>query len=255
VRVLVWHKLSAPFRKEHQQHRLHQPPPASATALRSALRWTRLLRCLPPILHTPLSLLFCVVVWVYDICTQKDPAGLHPQVLLLLLLLPAATITSCPPLTMRSSANSNIRHIQARAAAQVVSTARNVLPAWTASYFLPASTPSPSSSPSSPSSPHPLDHPDSPSSPTQHPPDGASATAATDPASVDPSRRDRLAGFDVLRGQDVLVSAKDDTFTVFHVGDRAGDLEELCAYTCSHPILAVKVSSLQFVYPTRAYLL
>jgi hypothetical protein len=250
VRVLVWHKLSAPFRKEHQQHTPHQPPPLSATAPRSALRWTRLLRCLPPILHTPLSLLFCVVVWVYDICTQKDPAGLHPQVL---HLLPAAP-TSCPRLMMRSSANSNIRHIQARAAAQVVSTARNVLPAWTASYFLPATTASPSSSPSSPSSPHPL-NPDSPSSPTEYPTDGVSTAAATDPASVDPSLRDRFAGFDVLRGQDVLVSVKEDTFTIFHVGDRAGDLEELCAYTCSHPILAVKVSSHQFASPTRAYLL
>ena len=144
---------------------------------------------------------------------------------------------------MRSSANSNIRHIQARAAAQVYSTARNVLPTWTQSYLLPALSAAVTTSPSSSSSSPPQQDPDSPSSsPSSATETHTDATtAATDPTGVDPSLPDRVVGFDVLRGQDVLINVKDHVFTVFHVGDRACDLEELCAYTCPAPILAIKV--------------
>ena len=145
---------------------------------------------------------------------------------------------------MRSPANSNIRHIQARAAAQVYSTARNVLPAWTQSYLLPASSSAAAATTTSSSSSTSQQGPgfpsSSPSSPAETHTD-ACPTATTDPTGVDPSLPDRVAGFDVLRGRDVLVNVKDRAFIIFYVGDRACDLEELCAYTCPDPILAIKV--------------
>jgi hypothetical protein len=117
-----------------------------------------------------------------------------------------------------STGNSNIRLYQAKAAAQVYSTARNVLPSWTANYFLP--------------------EPESPSSSSSTVQDLGAATLV---ATADHSLQDRFITFDVLRGQDVLIKAESCGFTIFNVGDRAAELEELCAYTCNNEVICVKV--------------
>jgi hypothetical protein len=126
-----------------------------------------------------------------------------------------------------STGNSNIRHYQARAAAQVYSTARNVLPGWTTNYWLPepesATTPSPAAT--------------SALSDTQDPSTTFAATA------VDHTLPDRFAAFDVLRGRDVFVTAKDCAFTIYDVCDSSVELEELCGYTCTNnQVLSVKVT-------------
>lgn len=113
-----------------------------------------------------------------------------------------------------STGNSNIRHYQARASAQVFSTARHVLPSWTANYFR---TPEPPTSPSVEES-------------------------VIDTSVVDHSLQERFVAFDVLRGRDVLVKVKDYGFTIFNVCDGARELEELCGYTCSNEVIAVKVA-------------
>ena len=113
-----------------------------------------------------------------------------------------------------SNGNSNIRHYQAKAAAQVYSTARNVLPTWTANYFL---------------------TPETPTSPSVE-------EAVVDTSVVDHSLQERFVAFDVLRGRDVLVKVKDCGFTIFNVGDGARELEELCGYTCANEVISVKVA-------------
>jgi hypothetical protein len=131
-----------------------------------------------------------------------------------------------------SSGNSNLKHYQAKAAAQVYSTARNVLPVWTTHYFLP--DPQPSSSSLSASASH------DPSSSALLPVSGTTA---------DHPERDRFVAFDVLRGRDVLVTATDCAFTVFSVSDGGVELEELCAYPCDNEVVCIKVLSLlSFVF-------
>lgn len=124
-----------------------------------------------------------------------------------------------------SSGNSNISYYQARAAAQVYSTARSVLPSWTTNYFLP-------DPPQTPSSPSP-----SSSSNNQDPPPALLPAASL----VDHSLQDRFVAFDVLRGRDVLVKAKDCGFSIFNVGDRTAELDELCGYSYFDEVIYVKV--------------
>ena len=120
-----------------------------------------------------------------------------------------------------STGNSNIKHYQAKAAAQVYSTARNVLPVWTANYFLPEPQQSSSLSASTLQDPS-----------TDIPASGTTA---------DPSVKDRFVAFDVLRGRDVLVTATDSAFTIFGVSDGGVELEELCGYTCDNEVISIKV--------------
>ena len=121
-----------------------------------------------------------------------------------------------------SSGNSNISYYQARAAAQVYSTARSVLPFWTTNFLLP--DPETSSSPTSSN---------------QHSPDLLPSASV-----VDHSLQERFVAFDVLRGRDVLVKAKDCGFSIFNVGDRATELEEVCGYSYFDEVIYVKVLSL-----------
>jgi hypothetical protein len=115
------------------------------------------------------------------------------------------------------STNSNIKLYQAKAAAQVYSTARNVLPTWTTNYFLPSSS-----------------EPESPTSTIQE--------TTTSVETVDQSiLQDRFVTFDVLRGRDVIVKATDCGFSIFNVCDRAVELDELCGYTCADEVISVKV--------------
>jgi hypothetical protein len=123
-------------------------------------------------------------------------------------------LTAC----LCSTGNSNIRLYQARAATQVYSTARNVLPSWTANYFLPE-----------------------PESPTSLSPTAQDLGTATLAATTDHSQEDRFVAFDVLRGRDVLVKADSSGFTIFNVSDRATELEELCAYPCDNEAIYIKV--------------
>jgi hypothetical protein len=113
-----------------------------------------------------------------------------------------------------STGNSNIRHYQARAAAQAYSTARNVFPTWTANYFR---------------------TPETPTSPSVE-------ESVVDTGVVDHSLQERFVAFDVLRGRDVLVKVKGCGFTIFNVSDGARELEELCGYTCPDEVIAVKVA-------------
>ena len=120
---------------------------------------------------------------------------------------------------MHRTSNSNIRQYQARAAAQVYSTARNVLPSWTTTYWLPE-----------------------PPTPTS-----LSASAIEDPsnsttgATPDYSLQERFATFDVLRGRDVLVKAVGRAFSIYSVCDRGVELEELCGYTLDDETISIKV--------------
>lgn len=127
-------------------------------------------------------------------------------------------------LTGDSPGNSNIKHYQAKAAAQVYSTARNVLPVWTTNYFLPE--PQPASSLAS--------------STLQDPSTDITSSGTT----ADHSVKDRFVAFDVLRGQDVLVTATDSAFSIFSVSDGGVELEELCGYTCDNEVISIKVLSL-----------
>ena len=113
-----------------------------------------------------------------------------------------------------STGNSNIRHYQAKAAAQVYSTARNVLPTWTTNYFR---------------------TPESPTSPSAE-------DSLVDTSVVDYLLQETFVAFDVLRGRDVLVKVKDCGFTIFNVGDGARELEELCGYTSTNEVISVKVA-------------
>jgi hypothetical protein len=121
-----------------------------------------------------------------------------------------------------STGNSNIKNYQARAAAQVFSTARNVLPNWTTNYFLPTETTSLSSST--------LDL--SPASSTSTP----VATIQGD------SFGDRFVGFDVLRGHDVIVTATEYGFSIYNIADGATEMQELCGYTTDGDVIYIKVT-------------
>lgn len=129
-------------------------------------------------------------------------------------------------LTRRDSTGNSTKHYQA--ATQVFSTARNVFP-WTRNLLLPVAVDA-----------------EVPYSPTTTPETGTSAT-------VDHSLQERFVAFDVLRGRDVLVKAKDCGFTIFKICDQVGELEELCGYTCSSRVIRVKVnkSTMQLIidYP------
>jgi hypothetical protein len=118
-----------------------------------------------------------------------------------------------------SSGNSNISYYQQKAAAQVYSTARSVLPFWTTNFLLP--------------------DPETPSSPTTSNQD--SPVLLPSASLVDHSLQERFVAFDVLRGRDVLIKAKDCGFTIFNVGDRATDLEEVCGYSYFDEVIYVKV--------------
>ena len=159
---------------------------------------------------------------VYDIFTQKDPADLHSNnVTLIPLYYLSSAMMNVDTDHSSSSGNSNISYYHARAAAQVYSTARSVFPAWTTSYFLPDPE-SPSHSPASSS------NQDSP--------------ALLPSASIaDHSLQERFVAFDVLRGRDVLVKANACRFSIFNVGDRAAELEELCGYSYFDEVIYVKV--------------
>jgi hypothetical protein len=45
----------------------------------------------------------------------------------------------------------------------------------------------------------------------------------------------------VLRSRDVLIKAKDCGFTIYNVGDRATELEEVCGYSYFDEVIYVKV--------------
>jgi hypothetical protein len=128
---------------------------------------------------------------------------------------------------MDSTGNSNIKNYQARAAAQVFSTARNVLPIWTTNYFLPTETTSLSSST--------LD------------PTPASSTSTPVAAIQADSFGDRFVGFDVLRGHDVVVTATEYGFSIYNIADGATEMHELCGYTTEGDVIYIKV------IPKRAF--
>ena len=195
----------------HQQHNPHQPTNQQP----SILLLIFLLLFSHPLVFQAIKL--CTLHLVYDIFTQKDPANLYT----VNVCSPPPTLLSKRRLMCASSGNSNISYYQARAAAQVYSTARSVLPSWTTNYFLPDPHPQTPSSPS-PSS----------SSNNQDPP-AASV--------VDHSLQDRFVAFDVLRGRDVLVKAKDCGFSIYNVGDRTAELDELCGYSYFDEVIYVKV--------------
>ena len=113
------------------------------------------------------------------------------------------------------SSNSSIRHYPARAAAQVYSTARTVLPQWTASYLLSDR------------------EADSPCSSTDDPLKLAAPGETPQHTSVT---------FDVLRGRDVLIGLNGSTFTIFNVCDANAELQELCGYTLPADVISIKVS-------------
>jgi hypothetical protein len=112
-----------------------------------------------------------------------------------------------------SSGNSQIKHYQARAAAHVYSTARNVLPGWTTNYFLSDS----------------------------HVPAANTVDDNKTTCPVDQSHNQRFVAFDNLRGRDVLVTATECQFTLFNVCHGGLELHELCGYSCDGEVVFAKV--------------
>jgi hypothetical protein len=102
---------------------------------------------------------------------------------------------------------------QARAAKQVYSTARTVLPLWTTTFLLPEEEAEPG-------------------------PQTKQEVKQQEEVEEDGAG---LTSFDVLRGEDVVVKAIRAGFGVFRLVDGGLEVEELCGYTCPDEIVQIKV--------------